>query len=52
VSGVNGESESGGGGGGIVPDGYNEILMHVDAKRRMDVEGPLDEEVERILSEV
>ena len=50
VSGVNGESESGG--GGIVPDGYNEILMHVDAKRRMDVEGPLDEEVERILSEV
>ena len=49
-SGVNGESESGG--GGIVPDGYNEILMHVDAKRRMDVEGPLDEEVERILSEV
>ena len=37
---------------GIVPDGYNEILMNVDAKRRMVVEGPLDEEVERILSEV
>ena len=37
---------------GIVPDGYDEILMHVDAKRRMGVEGPLDEEVERILSEV
>jgi len=34
---------------GIVPDGYDEILMHVDAKRRMGVEGPLDEEVERIL---
>ena len=37
---------------GIVPDGYDEILMHVDAKRRMGVEGPLDEEVERILSEI
>jgi hypothetical protein len=37
---------------GIVPDGYNEILMNVNAKRKMIVEGPLDEEVERILSEV
>ncbi len=37
--------------GGIVPDSYREILMHVDAKRRAAVEGPLDEEVEKILNE-
>lgn len=37
---------------GIVPNGYNEILMHVDAKRRAAVEGPLDEEVDGILSQI
>ncbi len=35
----------------IVPDRYNEILMHVDAKRRSNVEGPSDSEVEMILSD-
>mmetsp|Transcript_15983 Transcript_15983/g.24006 ORF Transcript_15983/g.24006 Transcript_15983/m.24006 type:complete len:577 (+) Transcript_15983:21-1751(+) len=39
-------------GGGIVPDSYSEILMHVDAKRRVAVEGPLEDEVERILNEI
>jgi len=37
---------------GIVPNGYHEILMHVDAKRRAAVEGPLDEEVDGILSQI
>jgi len=36
----------------IVPNKYNEILMHVDAKRRSNVEGPMDTEVEIILSDV
>ena len=35
----------------IVPDTYSEILMHVDAGRRSAVEGPMDEEVDLILSE-
>lgn len=36
----------------IVPDSYREILMHVDSKRRVAVEGPLDTEVDKILNEV
>jgi acyl-coenzyme A thioesterase 9 len=36
---------------GIVPNTYQEILMHLDAQRRHLVEGPTDEEVRQILQE-
>lgn len=35
---------------GIIPETYQEILMHMDARRRHEVEGPWDDEVECILS--
>ena len=36
---------------GIVPETYSEILMHIDAQRRYQVEGPTESEVQRILKE-
>jgi len=36
---------------GIVPETYSEMLMHIDALRRHEVEGPRQEEVRRILEE-
>ena len=35
----------------IIPYRYDEILMHIDAQRRHNVEGPFDDEVNRILAE-
>jgi acyl-CoA hydrolase len=35
----------------IVPCDYSEILMHIDANRRHEVEGPFAEEVQRIVAE-
>jgi acyl-coenzyme A thioesterase 9 len=36
---------------GVLPDRYGEILMHIDAERRYEEEGPTEEEVTRILKE-
>mmetsp|Transcript_33943 Transcript_33943/g.82354 ORF Transcript_33943/g.82354 Transcript_33943/m.82354 type:complete len:195 (+) Transcript_33943:2-586(+) len=36
----------------VIPETYQEILMHVDARRRHAVEGPWDEEVQGILQEL
>jgi len=33
----------------LTPDTYTEILMHFDAERRSNVEGPFEEEVEDLL---
>ena len=35
----------------IIPETYSEILMHIDAQRRYNVEGPTDEEVQCIIHE-
>jgi acyl-coenzyme A thioesterase 9 len=35
----------------IVPETYSEILMHVDAQRRHQVEGPAEKEIREILKE-
>ena len=35
----------------IVPSQYGEILMHIDAHRRHQVEGPFEEDVQRIVQE-
>lgn len=37
--------------GGIIPETYSEILMHMDAQRRHSVEGPTSQEVRIILAE-
>jgi acyl-coenzyme A thioesterase 9 len=37
--------------GGVLPDRYGEVLMHIDAKRRHQQEGPTDTDVSRILAE-
>jgi acyl-CoA hydrolase len=36
----------------VIPETYQEILMHVDAQRRHVVEGPWDDEVQVILKEM